>query len=156
MIQTVSKALAIRSLVLVALCATLFSFSEKIGADSFTIYLNDKLILQQYVGSKEGVKSLSLKTSDANDILKIQYSHCGKTGIKRNITIQDGHNKVLKTWQFSDNASAVMDFKVKEVLALPKNTGDQRLQLVYSSIEIPKGMVLAGIMVSDDNKASLK
>src|SRR3990170_4852244 len=103
MLQPGIKPLAIRSLLLVAFCATLFSFSDKIGADSFTIYLNNKLMLQQYVTSEAGVKSITINVSDGNDVLKVHYSHCGQIGVKRSMSIQDGHKKVLKTWQFPDN-----------------------------------------------------
>src|SRR5687767_5064066 len=112
MLQNASKSLAIRSLALVALCATLFSFSAKIGGDSFTIYLNDKLMLQQYVTPDAGIKNFSLNIGNSDDILKIHYSHCGKVGSGRSISIQNDENKVLKTWNFSSNTSAVMTFKV--------------------------------------------
>ena len=150
-----SKASAIRSLVLAALCAGLFSFAAKTGGDRFTIYLNNKLVLQQHVTPETDVKSFSLNTRDGNDVLKIHYSHCGKTGIQRSMVIQDAQNKVLKSWQFSDNADPVMQLKVKDLPAVSQNTAAQGLHLVYSSREIPKGKVLATILLQDENKVSL-
>lgn len=154
MLQTGSKSLAIRSLVLVALCAALFSFSDKIGTDSFTIYLNDKLMIKQYVTQEASVKSFSLNVNHGDDVLKIHYDHCGKIGSGRSISIQDDQKKVLKTWNFPGSDSPVMTFKVKDVPALP-NTGAQKFYLVYSSKEIPRGKLLASVMVSHGNKASL-
>jgi len=151
-----SKRSAIGSLVLVALCATLFSFSEKIGSDSFTIYLNDKLMIQQFITPETNVKSITLDVSDANDVLKIHYSHCGQIGVNRSISIQDRKEKVLKTWQFPDSNFPGIGFKVNELLAAAKNIQDKDLRLVYSSRELPKGKVLAAIIVSDESKASLK
>jgi hypothetical protein len=158
MIQRNRRPLAIRSLVLVALCAILFSFTEKLGGDSYTIYLNDRLLLKEYVHDIKNVKSISLSESSANDVLKINYSHCGKIGVARNISIKDAQNKILKTWTFQDvegNALPTMSFKVKEIVALQKNKGT-KLNLVYSSKELPGGRLLAAIEIPDDTKASLK
>jgi hypothetical protein len=49
-----------------------------------------------------------------------------------------------------------MDFEVKELLALKKDSRNQRLQLLYSSKEMREGKVLAAIILPDDAKASLK
>lgn len=158
MIQRNRRPLAIRSLVLIALSAFLFSFSEKIGGDSYTIYLNDKLLLQEYVHGAKGVKSISLAESSSNDVLNVNYSHCGKIGVARNIVIKDAQQKVLKTWNFADvsgNALPTMGFRVKEILVLQKNKGS-KLNLVYSSKELPNGKLLAVIEIPDDTKASLK
>lgn len=152
--KTSSRQAAIRSLGVLVLCATLFSFSEKIGVDSFTIYLNDKLLIRQYVTPEERVKTVALNVSSSNDVLKVHYNHCGKIGTKRSMAIRDGKKKTLKTWYFSDNTPPVMDLGVKEVLVHRKDAGHQGLQLVYSCREIPEGMVLASIIISDESKAS--
>ena len=154
MLQNASNPLAIRSLALVAMCATLFSFSAKIGGDSFTIYLNDTLMLQQHVTSDAGVKNFTLNVSNGEDVLKIHYSHCGKVGSGRSISIQNDDNKVLKTWNFSSNASAAMTFKVRDFPTV-SNAGNQKFLLVYSSKELPEGKLLATVLVSNGNKASL-
>ncbi|MEX2235113.1 MAG: hypothetical protein WD824_23320 [Cyclobacteriaceae bacterium] len=154
MLQNASKPLAIRSLALVAVCATLISFSAKIGGDSFTIYLNDKLMLQQDVTPDAGVRNFSLNVNNGDDVLKIHYSHCGKVGSGRSISIKNDDNKVLKTWNFSSNTSAVMTFKVRDIPAAA-NAGNQKLFLVYSSKELPEGKLLASVLVSNGNKASL-
>jgi hypothetical protein len=147
------KQAAIRSLVLVAVCATMFSFSP--GGDSFTIYLNDKVMIRQYVTPEASARTLALNEINANDVLKVHYNHCGKTGIKRSMAVQDSRKKILKTWHFSDNTPALMELSIKEVVAFRKDAGPQGLQLVYSSVEIPEGMVLASITMPDEGKASL-
>ena len=155
--QNGKKTLAIRSLQLVVLCTTVFAFSERIGVDSFTIHLNNKLMLREYVTAEARVKNLHLTRADASDVLKIRYSHCGKTGIKKSVAIENGRKEIIKAWHFPDDASAVMDVNVKEILAaLRMDSGDGNFALVYSSLEIPKGRTLAAIVVSDENKASLK
>lgn len=155
--QDGSKLLAIRSLSLIVLCVALFSFSKRTGGDTFAIYLNDKLLLQERVHAKEGtLKDIKLGLRDANAILKVNYSHCGQIGMERSLTIKSSDNKVLKTWDFSDDRVAVMTVGVKELLALKKEYANERLQLLYSSREMMEGKVLAAIVLPDDARASLK
>ena len=162
MAQSIVKSLAIRSLALVALCATLFSFSEeKIGGESFTVYLNDKLLVKQYVHADKTIHSFSLAESAVTDVLNVNYSHCGKIGTARSITIKDPQSKSLKQWAFPDagaeNAGPTMAIKVKEVLALQKNSKEgKQLHLIYTSRELPEGRILAAITLTNDTKASLK
>jgi hypothetical protein len=157
--KTHCKPLAVRSLVLTALCAMLFSFSVNPGADSFTIYLDNTLMLEQYVTRNAVTKTLPLNESSGGETLKIYYSHCGKTGKDREISIRDGQNKALKTWHFPDaaeGASAGMNCRLKEVLALQKTGKNMILSLVYSSKELPDGRLLANIATGNNDKASLK
>jgi hypothetical protein len=155
--QDGSKLLAIRSLSLIVLCVALFSFSKRTGGDTFAIYLNDKLLLQERVLVKEGtLKDIKLGLRDANAILKVNYSHCGQIGMERSLTIKSSDNKVLKSWDFSDDRVAVMTVGVKELLALKKDYANERLQLLYSSREMMEGKVLAAIVLPDDARASLK
>lgn len=152
--QQVKKQLAIRSLVVIVLSAFLCSFSEKPGVESFTIYLNDKVLLQEYLTDDRIVKTISLTAGNSDDALRIHYNHCGKTGIERTVSILDDDKKVLKTWRFSDHTPPLMKIDMKEVFAVTKKT--QGLKLVYTSKELSKGAVLAAINVENDTKASLK
>jgi len=138
---------------LVALSVTLFSFKPGWGGDSFTIHLNNKLVLQQYLYSDRDktVKSLILQASNYNDELRVSFSHCGQVGKSRTITIKNGQNKTLKQWRFTDN-NASMTCKVKDILSLEK--GNTSLQLFYSSAEMPKGQVLASIVT--ENTSTVK
>jgi len=158
MFLTHPKPLAIRSLMLIALSTVLFSFSEKIGGDSFSVYLNDKLLIQQYVSRDVTVKSLPLNETTASDVLKIYYSECGKIGRERNISLKDEKDKVLKLWHFPDAAEGAsnppMICKVKDILALQKSHGNSIVKIVYSSRELSEGRILAAIP-SGDTKASL-
>src|SRR5687768_15243057 len=100
--QPVSNLSAIRSLVAVAVCTILLAFSYRVGGDSVSICLNDKVLMLEHVMSESTVKNLSLRVGNVNDVLRIHYSHCGKTGMERSVSIQDGQNNVLKTWIFTD------------------------------------------------------
>ena len=154
--QDGSKRLAIRSLLLVVVCVALFSFSERTGGDTFAIYLNNKLLLKERVLPEATVKSLILNAGDADGTLNVQYSHCGQIGIERSLSIKDNHNKVLRTWDFRDSTSPVMEFAVKGLFAFAKNSTDQRLQLVYTSKELREGKLLAYITVPTSTRASIK
>lgn len=158
MLQRKNRSLAIRSLVLVALCAVLFSFSDEVGRESFEVYLNDKVILQEYVSREADVKSIHLDQRAGNDVMKIHYNHCGRIGKGRSITIKDQQNKVLKEWSFSDateGTASLMTFPVKEIVALQKgNSG--KLKLYYSSKQLlPDGQLLANVVLDKENSVSL-
>lgn len=147
--NTNNKAIAVKSL-LVLVCAALFSFTSKFGSDSFEVWLNGKRILQQYVHVSKGVQTLQLASASDKDKLDIYYSHCGHIGTNRYITIKDVKNRPLKVWKFTDaiGNNAAMSFKLKDVLSLKKHKTD-KLNLVYSSSELPDGRTLATI-VSDN------
>lgn len=152
-----SKLFTTTSVILAVLSLMLFSFSNKIGGESFTIYLNDQLMIEQFVTRDATVKTLSLSENAGNDKLKVNYNHCGKIGKGRSITIKDAQNTELKTWQFPDVAEgkALMACHVKDILALQKNNKTGGLKLFYTSKEIPDGKLLAAITVSDNAKAGL-
>jgi hypothetical protein len=146
--------LVIGSLMLIPLTAILFSFAPAPGGDSFTILLNDKLLVQQYVHADKSVKTISLTDANANDELKVNYSHCGKIGTSRRIVFKD-QTRPLKEIKFSDvagNAAPTMTCRVKDIIALQKNG---KVNLVYISDEMPEGKTLATLSVNDA-KASLK
>jgi len=132
---------------MVALCITAFSFTSKMGLDSFEIYLNTKLILKQSVNQPLSLRVLQLDKASANDELRIIYKHCthpgGGTG--RNITVKDEKGTVLKKWIFAnvDGGDLSMVIPVKELLQLEKNNAQHDLCLHYSSKELSKSEPIA-------------
>ena len=149
--QQVKKPLAIRSLMLLSLAAALFAFSE-VGGDSYTIYLGDKLMMKEHVMANRPIRNIEVKGENVEDVLRVYYSHCGKTGVERSVTVNDRNKKVLKTWSFSDNDD--MEVNLRDVVSAAGNSNT--LQLVYTSRELPGGKVLAGISLHGSVKASLK
>jgi len=136
------KALAIRLLTLVALVATLSSFSRFLGTDSFKVYLNDNLIFQQYVTRETPVRALSLSESSGDELLTVYYDHCGRIGSHRTLTLLDG-NKVLKKWDFPDAktvASSGMSCPIREIKAMQKP--GKSINLVYASQELQSPLSL--------------
>ena len=123
------------------------------GVDSYRIYLNSKLILQQYVGQPLKLESLELGAANANDRLVVYYNHCGATGRSRSISVKDGNGNVLKEWKFRDAAvknsenvpaeDDAMVIPVKEILELKaKHPG---LTLSYFAQQLPAGRMLTRI-----------
>ncbi len=140
------KSFTSRTLALAVTVAMLASFTAKPGGEGFEIYLNNKIVLQQYGNEMNTVKSLQLNQSSADDKLTIKYHHCGKIGKNRVVTIKDGQNKVLKVFRFTDAPVPVsaMSVQVKDILDLKKGS-NSTLNLYYSSSELPGGRMLAAI-----------
>ncbi|MEO8567576.1 MAG: hypothetical protein ABI419_00525 [Ginsengibacter sp.] len=126
---------------------SLLSFNVKAGGDSYKIYLNNKLILEQHVTQPLNIKSLQLDNANANDKLVIYYSHCGQVGKERSLSIKDDKGKILKEWKFANKigSNESMIIPVKELLALTKNNSRGRLNLFYAAQELPKGRMLTSV-----------
>lgn len=145
--QTCNKKKMISLTSLVALPLMFLSFSTLPGGDSYEIYLNKKLVMQQYVAVSKGVKQIVLNQGNYNDEIDVYYSHCGTLGKDRSITLKDANNKVIKTWQFANTTgnNKAMNMKAKDILSLQKTNGGN-LQLYYASQELPAGRLLASIV----------
>jgi hypothetical protein len=156
---------AILFALLITLSGVLFSFSVKtvetissyknnFGGEGFEVYLNNKLVLQQFGKDINTVKSLQLDQSESNGQLAIRYFHCGQAGKNRVVTIKDVQNVVLKEWRFGDtkDASAKLCCNVKDILALPKLRAGQKVNLYYASAELPNGRLL--VTLTTVNKAA--
>ena len=156
MVHTKSKYRMFRPLVFIAICTVLFSFAAKMGADSFEIYLNHQLVFQQYVSGQQEVKYLQLDQSLNKAEVIVYYSHCGKTGTNRNISIRDQKGQVLKEWHFpdSDGKNKAMPCKVSDILALQKKEEKIPLSLYYSSRELPGGRQLASLVFADNKQTA--
>jgi hypothetical protein len=155
MITIKKNFIAINALLLVVLATMNYSFTTVPGGDSFEVYLNNKLLFQQYVAKKEGVKSIQLDKSNYNDEINVYYHHCGQTGTGRIISLRDAQNKELKVWHFSD-ANTAMSCKVKEIMSLQKLNTNNQINLYYSSKELPQGRLLATVAIASDKKETVK
>lgn len=134
------------------LSVTFLSFRP--GGDHYEVYLNKKLVFTQVVSQPGTLKSLVLDERNVNDKVEVFYSHCGKLGTKRVITIRDGNN-VLKQWRFSNEAGKFMSVGAKDILAFQNKKNDRKIDLYYSSEQLPDGRLLASIVLDTDaNKAT--
>ena len=136
---------------------TLFSYSPKMGGESFSIYINNSLVVEQFVSMKAAVKSIQLNKYAANDEISVRYNHCGRPGNERKIALKDNQGKTLKEWQFQNGQSVKdrMSFKIKEVLAFQPKSGGNNLKLYYYSKELPAGKLLADIVHCKRNQPGI-
>ena len=137
---------------LLCLSTMVFSYPTKPGGAGFEIYLNTKVVIQQYGSEMNTVKSLPLNLQASNDELTIKYHHCGNIGKNLVITIKDQQNNVLKEFRYVDATSGVsaMLVRVKDLTVLKKGNSSL-LKLYYSSSELPKGRMLASLMTNTGN-----
>lgn len=138
-----------KSMLLMALSAILFSFTSSTGGEGFEIYLNNKMLLQQYGNQMKEVKNLQLTSAGVDDQLTIKYHHCGKVAKNRIVTIKDGQNNILKEWRFADVETPLggMNCSVKEIFNLKKGNINT-VNLYYSSSELPNGRLLAAVNIN--------
>jgi hypothetical protein len=144
-----------KTFALLVIAATLLSFTTNspAGGDGFEIYVNGKVVLQQFGKNMDIVKSLQLNSASSNDKLTIRYHHCGQVGKNRYVTIKNADNKLLKVWRFADATTPVADMSctLQELLSLQKGKSGA-LKIFYSSSELPQGRQLADIIFSDTAK----
>ena len=142
------KSIISKAMSLVAIAATLLSFSPKPGGEGFEISLNNKVLIQRFGNEMNNVSSLQLNPTSSNDQLIIKYHHCGRVGKNRVITIRDGQNNLLKEFRYADVATpvAAMSLPVKDILNLKKGNANT-LKLYYSSTELPNGRLLTSIVL---------
>lgn len=133
---------------------SLLSFSFRYGGDSFELYLNKKLVVQQFLLQDRAIRSVDLSREDLNKQMELRYSHCGAMGKSRTVYVKDAENRIRKTWQFGDG-SPMMAIAVKE-LAAAGSKNENALQLFYSSKELPGGKLLATIVLPVDKTVKLR
>ena len=144
-----------------ALCTILFSFSSSTGsgAHSVQVYLDSKLVIDQYLDfHKTNAPKLILDPAEKYNQVIVKYSECGRTVTGRKITLKDNNNKVLKDWRFEGEASGYkesMSCLVKDIMALKPN-GSNTLKLYYSSNDFPEGQQVAHVIIGDKTTTALK
>jgi len=136
-------------MLLLAFLATSFyaAFAEKFGLDSYEVYLNDQLLIRQYVDKPLPVKHLALTAANRDDRLSIRYNECtapDKIGKGRSISVRDGDGNVIKEWKFRDGGDGMMTIPVKELLSVQESSGNA-LVLYYAADGIREGQRLAAL-----------
>lgn len=146
---------------LILLCTVLFSFTFKtaetiFGGEGFEVYLNNKLVLQQFGKEMNTVKTVQLDQRASNGELAIRYFHCGQPGKSRLVTIKDEQDVVLKQWKFGDtkDASSKLCCNLKDIVSLPKIKAGKKVSLYYSSTELPNGRLLAILSAVNKNNTA--
>lgn len=135
--QLISASTILRTVFLLALSLPMLSATARGGIDSYSIYLNDKLIVRQSLGDPLDLKTLPISDKNVSDKLVIRYMQCNapaQIGKNRVITLKNEEGKVIKEWRFKDlnGEAADMVIPVKEILAIQK-TDNGALSFFYSA-----------------------
>jgi hypothetical protein len=117
------------------------------GGDHLKVYLNNKLIHEQYIGEPVKLSNLRLDKANADDQLTFHYSHCGKIGTGRKLTVKDDKGNTIREWKFADatGKQSGMVVSVKELLQLKQDN----LRFFYTASELPKGQLMASFQLTD-------
>jgi hypothetical protein len=142
------------TLLAMALCTIASGFSP-FGAHAVKVYLDDKLVADQYLNFKGNNPTITLDPAAKYDKLIVKYSECGRTVTDRKITAKDDNNKVLKEWQFPGSSTGfegAMECSVKEIVALKQKSNS--LKLYYSSHDFPEGQPFLALTIGNTTTAS--
>ena len=146
------KALKLKStiqniLIMLALGLSATAYTPKLGLDSYEIYLNDKLIMKQFVNHPLNLRTLRLENASPQDELWVKYTHCTNKGAgsDRSIVLSDDKGHQLTEWKFANSGAGNKPMKVSvgELLRMEKEHKDHQISLYYKSNELPKGELLA-------------
>lgn len=132
---------------LLSFCLFAIATQARAGADHLKVYLNNKLIHEQYVGQEIKLSSLQLDKANINDQLTFHYSHCGKIGTGRKLSVKDDKGGIIREWKFADASGkqSGMVIAVKELLQLKR----ENLRFFYTANELPKGQLMAAFHVTE-------
>lgn len=135
------------------ICVFLSSFVTLPGADSFEVYLDNELLIKDYIYGQRSNKAVLLdKNSSAT--MTVSYSHCGVTGTSRTLSLVDEQKKMLKEWTFANVDPKVKDpmaILVKEIVTA---SNGKSTTLYYKSTEIEKAVMIAPVKLVDKTTAA--
>lgn len=138
--------------ILLLLAAFFFqSFSRPFGGDHYKVFLNNKLVTEQFLTQPVSMKTLSLTTNNSGDHLKVYYSHCGTAGKTRTVSVRNSSGTILKEWKFADSKTIDVQLSVKDILNASPKKGN--VFLYYASKELPSGKQLLAIDLSGKDMA---
>ena len=143
---------------LVAASSFIYSFVTPMGGEGFEIYLDNKLVLQQFNQEMKEKKNIQLTAAHSKSELKVKYYHCGMAGKSRTLELKNADQKTLKQWQFdnSEGKNFAITVAVKDILSSQEKLGNNSIYLYYSSKEAPQGRLLAGIVHANKNAVTSK
>ncbi|HEX4957061.1 MAG TPA: hypothetical protein VFV46_02695 [Lacibacter sp.] len=142
---------------LVAAGSVLYSFVSPMGGEGFEIYIDNKLVLQQFNRDMKQVKNIELNATHSKSELKVKYYHCGMAGKSRTLELKNADQKTVKHWQFAnaEGKNFAIAVPVKEIVS-SNDKKSTTLYLYYASKETPQGRMLAGITVANKNTVTGK
>ena len=140
----------VKAFMLAIFSCMIFAVAANAGVDSYSIYLNKKLLFKQSMDKPLTLQSLQLDKANPNDELIIYYSQCNapnKTGSGRSIVVKDAEGKKIKEWKFEDvkGSDHAMIIPVKELIALQKKKAASSFVLFYNAENLEKEQKLASL-----------
>ena len=81
---------------LVAASSFIYSFVTPMGGEGFEIYLDNKLVLQQFNREMKEKKNIQLTAVNSKSELKVKYYHCGMAGKSRTLELKNADQKTLR------------------------------------------------------------
>ncbi len=139
-----------KAFTLAIISSMIFAATANAGVDSYSIYLNKKLLFKQSMDKPLPLQKLQLDKANPNDELIIVYNQCNapnKTGRGRSIVVKDAEGKTIKQWKFEDEKGSgqAMRIPVKELIALQKKIASSSLFLFYNAANPAKEQKLANL-----------
>ncbi|MBA4139023.1 MAG: hypothetical protein H0X70_00705 [Segetibacter sp.] len=140
----------VKAFMLALISCMIFAETANAGVDSYSIYLNKKLLFKQTLDKPLTLQSLQLDKANPNDELTIYYNQCNapnKIGSGRSIVVKDAEGKKIKEWKFEDvkGSDHAMIIPVKELIGLQKKKGASSLVLFYNAEKLEKEQKLASL-----------
>jgi len=127
-----------------------FAATANTGVDTYSIYLNKKLLIKQSMDKPLMLQSLHLDKASPNDELIIYYNQCNapnKIGRGRSIIVKDAEGKKIKEWKFEDvkGSNQAMIIPVKELIDLQNKKTASSLVLFYYAENPGREQMLASL-----------
>jgi len=138
----------VKAFLLAIVSSIVMVVSANTGVDTYSIYLNNKLLFKQSMDKPLPLQSLRLDKAEPNDKLIIYYNQCNapdKVGKGRSIIVKDAEGKKIKEWKFGDGKGSdnAMIIPVGELIGLQKKSGGSTLVLFYNAENPVKEQILA-------------
>jgi hypothetical protein len=134
---------------LAAVCAMLSAFAPMPGAHNFQVYLDDKLVADQYASSKTIAPKIVVDPAENHKQLIVKYNECGRTVTAREITFKETEDKVLKEVKFDGTAKGLdnpMSCGLKDIVALKPKNGNA-VKVYYASADFPEGQHVVTLVI---------
>ena len=96
------------------------------GGEGFQIYVDNKLVLQQFNQEMKELKNIQLTAAHSKSELKVKYYHCGMAGNSRILELKNSDQKTVKRWQFDNGGGKdfTVTVPVKEILDSQEKLGN--------------------------------
>lgn len=134
---------------LFAVLATIVLCSFAPGGYNYEMYLNNRLVMQEYLYGRKEAPTVPLTTTSAQDELSIMFNNCNRLDTSRKISLKTGDDKTLKEWTFADSPTLrdKMNIKVTEITVFRNNYSTAKL--MYSSKQVIDAVHLVDVQLLD-------